>query len=67
MTCSACRALAEFAAALQDAASGRIAPPIPALARSGPLALSFAQQRLWFLAQLEGASAAYHMPLAMRG
>ncbi|MEV0261933.1 amino acid adenylation domain-containing protein [Streptomyces sp. NPDC050617] len=28
--------------------------------------LSFSQQRLWFLAQLPGASEAYHMPLALR-
>ncbi|WP_064107121.1 non-ribosomal peptide synthetase, partial [Pseudomonas fluorescens] len=38
--------------------------------RSAPLALSFAQQRLWFLDQLDaGAGSAYHMPAAllMRG
>ena len=45
---------------------GVIAPPIRAIDRSGSLALSFAQQRLWFLAQLEGVSEAYHIPLGVR-
>ncbi|WP_207309469.1 non-ribosomal peptide synthetase [Streptomyces kasugaensis] len=39
---------------------------VPLADRAAPLALSFAQQRLWFLAQMQGASAAYHMPQAVR-
>ncbi|TBF87874.1 non-ribosomal peptide synthetase, partial [Rhizobium leguminosarum] len=34
--------------------------------RDGPIGLSFAQQRLWFVAQLDGASQAYHMPAGLR-
>ena len=34
--------------------------------RSAALALSFAQQRLWFLCQMEGVSQAYHMPAGLR-
>ncbi|WP_143070984.1 non-ribosomal peptide synthetase, partial [Streptomyces malaysiense] len=33
---------------------------------SGPVGLAYAQQRLWFLDQFEGAGAAYNMPYAVR-
>ncbi|MGC5845235.1 condensation domain-containing protein, partial [Mesorhizobium abyssinicae] len=41
-------------------------PAIATVSRDEPLALSFAQQRLWFLAQLDEGSTNYHIPLALR-
>ncbi|KAF9560155.1 hypothetical protein EC968_006346, partial [Mortierella alpina] len=36
------------------------------VSREGPLELSCAQQRLWFLSQMEEVSAIYHVPFASR-
>ncbi|GAA1937139.1 amino acid adenylation domain-containing protein [Amycolatopsis minnesotensis] len=49
---------------LRDAGPGRA--PLTAVARPGRLPLSYAQQRLWFVEQLEGASSLYNTPVALR-
>ena len=40
--------------------------PIVPRVRSGPVEVSFGQQRLWFLAQLESGCATYNAPIAWR-
>jgi amino acid adenylation domain-containing protein len=40
--------------------------PITPAGREGALPLSYAQRRLWFLHQLDPASAVYHIPAALR-
>jgi len=39
---------------------------IEPISREGDLPLSFSQQRMWFLAQMEGVSEAYHIPMTIR-
>ncbi|HEY6323839.1 MAG TPA: amino acid adenylation domain-containing protein, partial [Thermoanaerobaculia bacterium] len=48
------------------APAGEELPPLTRRPREGDLPLSFAQERLWFLRQLEPASCAYHVPSALR-
>jgi amino acid adenylation domain-containing protein len=54
-------ALLQRAQAMQTPTVG-----IPRASREGTLPLSFAQQRLWFLEQLQPGTAVYHIPAAVR-
>ena len=47
-------------------ASPQRTPPIRPADREGPLPLSFAQQRLWFLDQLSPENSTYHIASALR-
>src|SRR5215475_4635068 len=43
-----------------------VAPPLEAVAREGELPLSFAQERLWFLYQMEPENPYYNIPWVSR-
>jgi amino acid adenylation domain-containing protein len=61
--------LSDLATEIDKAVAGAIAlPPIKAQLENNPKFLSFAQSRLWFLAQLEGkgSSATYNMSTALQ-
>ncbi|WUP96012.1 amino acid adenylation domain-containing protein [Streptomyces sp. NBC_00247] len=57
---------ATLAAVLRGPATAAQAPLVPADRADGPLPLSFAQQRLWFLDQLTPGSAEYLVPMGLR-
>src|SRR4051812_19291181 len=44
------------------AGGGAALPPLAPVAREAPLPLSFAQERLWFLHQMDPEGAGYNMP-----
>ncbi|HSF39388.1 MAG TPA: non-ribosomal peptide synthase/polyketide synthase [Thermoanaerobaculia bacterium] len=58
--------LAERVETARRAGAGPMAPPLVPVLREGPLPLSFAQQRLWFLHQMDPRSPVYNMPFSFR-
>jgi amino acid adenylation domain-containing protein/non-ribosomal peptide synthase protein (TIGR01720 family) len=61
--------LLDFAARVEEwrrAGTVPAAPPLVAVPRERSLPLSFAQQRLWFIAELEPDSPLYNLPGALR-
>jgi acyl carrier protein len=58
--------LTGLAAVIDELAPGVAAPPVVPVARDRRLPLSFAQQRLWFLSQMEPGSVEYNAPMPER-
>ncbi|MGZ3459985.1 MAG: amino acid adenylation domain-containing protein, partial [Archangium sp.] len=59
-------ALAEHVERAIGSGAGVWSTPLVRIPRDGNLPLSFAQQRLWFMDQLEPGSASYNIPAAVR-
>ncbi|WP_244173715.1 phosphopantetheine-binding protein, partial [Caballeronia temeraria] len=58
--------VASLAEALSSSGDASALPPLQASARPAHLPLSFAQERLWFLEQLNPGQSTYHIPIALR-
>jgi len=58
--------LAESIELSRQAGLKLVAPPILPVPRDGDLPLSFAQQRLWFIDQLDPGNSVYNFPAAVR-
>ncbi|HST57554.1 MAG TPA: condensation domain-containing protein, partial [Longimicrobium sp.] len=60
--------VAELAARMEELRREElpVLPPVMPVERTGPLPLSFAQERLWFLDRMEPGSNAYNIPVAWR-
>ncbi|HKH47076.1 MAG TPA: non-ribosomal peptide synthase/polyketide synthase, partial [Thermoanaerobaculia bacterium] len=58
--------LAPHLAAARRHTEGGVSQPLRPVPRDSELPLSFAQERLWFIAQLDPESTAYNMPAAVR-
>nr|WP_279635659.1 non-ribosomal peptide synthetase [Corallococcus carmarthensis] len=58
--------VAALAERLQSLTPNTQLPPLTRIHADGPLPLSFAQQRLWFLDQLTPGDASYNLPTALR-
>jgi amino acid adenylation domain-containing protein len=59
-------ALSQAVEQMQRGERGLVAPPIVPVPRDQPLPLSFAQQRLWVLDQIEPNNPLYNIPRAIR-
>jgi amino acid adenylation domain-containing protein/non-ribosomal peptide synthase protein (TIGR01720 family) len=64
--CPTVALLAESLAERLRTGTGAPLPPLDRADRRQPLPLSFAQQRLWFLDQLQPLSSTYNLPAAVR-